>query len=331
MKKGSIKLHTNQRLTLLIAVSFAVLSFLLVTIVTLTTSGHFGNLITLNQSKYQYSAITSKAYGHDNYYLINAGIVFSCSNELEKGINADAVMQTADFISTDMVPWRVEKLDVSEVAISRNVARSYGVNTGDILYSKHAVDGQVYKYTIKQVLPSISSFSASLGSSYSDGVIIMGYDGQYIENISHTAIAFTNEPIEQLIERFSETPVNIVYRDDEIAAERRQILPFLALTVVLAAALTVVFVYLLTHDVYCDFQRLIKLGFKKKELNHSYVIYIIQTFVLAELFLTLLSFVLLYVMNLSFEEMWLFITVLSVEFVSLFIAVAFSKWKVWRA
>ena len=331
MKKDSIKLHTNPCLALFIAASFAVLSFLLIAIVTLATSGHLGNLITLNQSKYEYSAITNKAYGNDNYYLINAGIVFACSNAQEKGINADAVMQTEDLKSSDMVPWRVEKLDVSEVAISRNVARSYGVDTGDILFSKHAVDGQVHKYTIKQVLPFISSFSASLGSSYSDGVIIMGYDGRYIENISYTVIAFTDEPIEQLIDRFSETPVNIVYRDDEIAVERQQIVPFLILTVLLASILTVAFVYLLTHDVYCDFRRLIKLGFGKKELNRSYETYIIQVFVLAELIFALLSLILLHVMKLSFEDTWLFITVLTVELVNFVISASFSKWRVWRA
>ena len=330
MKWNSISLHTNTRWTLLIVVLFAVLSTLLVSVVTMIADNHLGRLVTLKQSSYLYSVNMKESIGQDDYYLFDAGIVFTLSVGSNRGVNADAVMQTAESEYTDIVSWKVGKLSTSEIAISQDVARTYGLDVGDKLYSRHTVDGMTHEYTIKQLLPHIASFSASAKSTYSDGVIVMGYDKQYVENIANNVIVFTDEQIDVLARKYSETPVNIVYRDDETETARAQLIPFVFLLVSLAVMLTVAFVYFLTHDIVCDYKRLIKLGFMKRQLDFSYVFYITSSFLLAVLITILSSLLLFHILVFNFVDIWFLFLMLLGELSTLIISVSLIKWRVWR-
>lgn len=331
MKESSVNLHANPRLTLIVTALYAMLSFLLVAIVIFIGNTNLGRLITLNKCDYQYSATMGKSIGKDDYYLFEAGIGFTYSKESNRGINAEILMQTAESNYTDSVNWNAHSLSTFEIAVSADVAREYGLTVGSALYAKHIVDGNLYEYTVAQILPYFPGVELSAANSYSNGAIIMGYDSKYVENVSHTTIFFTDDPITDLTRKFSETPVNIVYRADIITFIKSKLAPYLILLVILGIALTSIFVYTLLRVVICDYKRLIMLGFKKRELNKTFSIYSSLHFGFANLSTAVLSIGLVFLFGFCVETSWFLIGLLLVNLITFISVSSVVKWRVWRA
>ena len=331
LKENSVKIHANSRLTLIVAASYAVLSFLLVAIVIILGNTRLGRLITLNESRYEYSATLGKSIGQDDYFLFDAGIGFTLFRDSNRGINAEVLMQTAESEYTDSVNWNAAKLSASEIAISADVASEYRLKVGDVLYSRHIVDGSLSEYTVTQLLPYFPGTGISNVSSYSDGVIVMGYDSKYEKNISHRTIFFTNESIVALANKYSETPVDIVYRDDMIASFKGRLMPYLILLGGLGIVLTVAFIYALLNAVIYDYKRLIMLGFRKRDLNMAFSGYSTLPFVCAALYTAGLSVCLIHLMNYCLEAIWFLIVLLIVESLTYISASFIAKRQAWRA
>ena len=331
LKGNSVKIHADSRRALIVAVSYAVFSFLLVAIVIILRDTSLGRLITLNKCGYQYSATTGKSLGQDDYFLFDAGIGFTRSVDSNRGINAEVLMQTSDSEYTDSVNWNAHRLSPSEIAISADVARAYSIRVGDVLYSRHIVDGSMSEYTVTQLLPYFPGTGISNAFSYSDGVIVMGYDSRYEQNISHTTVFFTNESITDLADKYSETPVNIVYRDDMIATTKGKLLPHLILLVFFGIVLTVVFVYALLQAVVCDYKRLIMLGFRKRNLNMAFNAYSSLPFVCSTLCTATLLVCLIHLLDFCREAIWFEVVLLIVESLTYIGASYIAKRQVWRA
>lgn len=331
LKGNTVKIHANSRLTLTVAASYAVLSFLLVAIVIILGDTSLGRLITLNECSYEYTATLGKSIGQDDYFLFDAGIGFTRFRDSSHGISAEILMQTADSEYTDLVNWNANKLSASEIAVSSDVARMYGLKVGDILYSRHVVDGSLSEYKVAQLLPYFPSTGISIASSYSDGVIVMGYDSKYEKNISHRTIFFTNESIVALTNKHSETPVDIVYRDDMIATNQGKLMPYLLLLVGLGIVLTVAFVYILLHAIVFNFKRLMMLGFRKHDLDMAFSAYSTFPFICAALCIAALSLCLIHLLNYCRETIWFLIVLLIVESLTYICALLIAKRQVWRA
>ena len=331
LKESSVNLHSNSRLTLIVTASYVMLSFLIVAIVMTVGNTNLGRLITLNKCNYQYSATMGKSNGKDEYYLFEAGIGFTSSKESNRGINAEILMQVAESDYTDSVNWNANNLSIYEIAISEDLARKYGLKVGSALYARHIVDGNLYEYTVTQLLPYFPGTGISGTNSYSDGVIIMGYDSKYEQNISHTTIFFTNELINDLISEYSEVPVNIVYRDDLIASTKEKLVPYLILLGVLGIVITLAFIYVLLHVIICDYKRLIMLGFRKRDLDMAFCIYTFLPFTFSSLCIVVLSVGLIYVLDFCREALWFSVVLLLVELITFVGASFMAMWRVWRA
>ena len=331
LKGNSVKIHADSRRALIVAVSYAVFSFLLVAIVIILGDISLGRLITLNKCGYQYSATTRKSLGQDDYFLFDAGIGFTRSVDSNRGINAEVLMQTSESEYTDSVSWNAHRLSPSEIAVSSDVARTYGLKVGDVLYSRHVVDGNLSEYTVAQLLPYFPGTGISIASSYSDGVIVMGYDSKYEKNISHRAIFFTNESIVALTNKHSETPVDIVYRDDMIATTQGKLMPYLFLLGGLGIVLTIAFVCILLRSVVYNFKRLIMLGFRKRDLDIAFSAYSAFPFICAALCIAALSLRLIHVLNYCRETIWFLIVLLIVESLTYISALLIAKRQMWRA
>lgn len=326
--RNLIALHAEPRKTIIASLAFTLISFFLMLILILSVNKDAIQLNSLLQSDYDYSVMMQDTVRKDDYYQFNAGIEFTLSADANTSLNADIVMQSKDSLYTDMVSWNAEPLSANGVAVSENVAKSNNLHIGDKLYSKHIVNGEKCEYTIEQFLPEAISVRATNGTSHSDGIIIMGYDERYIENITHSSIVFTKDSINDLSAIGS--PENIVYRDDEIISSLRSIILYLAVLSVVSIVATVALTVMLTKSFSSNFRRLIILGFDRKQLNKAYyrlvrgtgIISIIASF-------AFLGIVFLFV-NYNAVKLLILLLIPFIEIITLLIASNISNKRLWR-
>ena len=324
--RNRIALHAEPRKTIITALSFTLISFFLMLILSINKDAI--RLNSLLHSGYDYSVTMQDTVRKDDYYQFNAGIEFTLSADANTSLNADIVMQSKDSLYTDMVSWNAESLSTNGVAVSENVAKSNNLHIGDKLYSKHIVNGEKCEYTIEQFLPEAVSVRVTNGMNHSDGIIIMGYDERYIENITHSSIVFTKESINNLSAIGS--PGNIVYRDDEIITSLRSIIPYLAILSVVSIVTTVAVTVLLNKFVSSNFRRLIMIGFDRKQLNKAYYrlfrgtgsISIISSFALSGIVFLFVKF--------TAVKLLILLLIPCIEAITLLIASSISNKRLWR-
>ena len=270
MKSPYINLHMDRKKALLLAASFSLLLMVTITAAILSTRPLLGQLNSLMRSDYEYSATTRNPVSEDCYFQYNAGIRFALIGDSDVGINSDVVMQSDRSEYTDMVYWNAGQLGPRDIAVSKNIARAYGVSVGDTLFSKHLVDGEIYEYTIRQLLPELVDVRCDGQHVSHDGVIVMGFDQQYEENISHNTVLFSRIPIDTLAKSLSEMPNHLLYRSEEIASVFQKAAPYLIVFFLVSVLTTIGMVFFCSKAVSYNFKRLIRLGTEETKLNRSY-------------------------------------------------------------
>lgn len=330
MKNKAVNLHMEQKRALLMMLFFAVVLIGLGVVAILVSSTECAQLDALLRSRYSYSATTSTSVSQDDYYRFNAGISFSSTAEANRGINAEVLMQSEGSNYTNVIYWNASQLDSNSVAITRGLAKKSGLREGDVVYSKHVVDGLTREYTVKQILPEITSADLSSGTSLHDGIIIMGFDSRYVDNISHTSIAYTNESIEGLATKTTGMPESIIYRSDEITAVGLALLPYIVFIALIAVSCTLVLVVLITKSVKYNYRRLATLGFGKTDLSKAYmgIVYRVSIPAVVASFVLSVVFSLLFVP--SSVEMALLIGMMFLELLTLFISSRAMQRRLWR-
>lgn len=270
MKTFNAALHLRRKTALLCALAF-VAAFLLLSIITsISVNADLSQINALMRSEYDYSATAQSSSLENTYYQYNAGISFTVAEDSGTRLNADVLMQTEANGYSDAVFWNSKPLSRYGVAVSKGMADSHGLTVGDVIYSKHIVDGTIHQYTIEDILPAVTTARVTSTGNHSDGILIMGYDEQYATNISHISIIFTDEPIEAAADKCSEMPTNILYRDDEILTLVKHSIPYMLLFVFLTAVCMTVVTLILIKEVSHNFKRLAASGAGYRSLNNAY-------------------------------------------------------------
>lgn len=326
--RNRIALHAETKKTIIASLAFTLISFFLMLILILSVNKDAIQLNSLLQSDYDYSVTMQDTVRKDDYYQFNAGIEFTLSADANTSLNADIVMQSKDSLYTDMVSWNAESLSTNGVAVSENIAKSNNLHIGDKFYSKHIVNGESCEYTIEQFLPEAVSIRATNDMNHSDGIIIMGYDERYIENITHSNIVFTKESINDLSAVGS--PENIVYRDDEVISSLRSIIPYLVVLSVVSIVTTVAFTILLTKSVSSNFRRLMMLGFNRKQLNKAYYMLVHIAGIIAIIASLALSGIVFLFIKFSIVKLLILLLIPFIEIITLLIASNISNKRLWR-
>ena len=326
--RNRIALHAEPKKTLIASLAFTLISFFLMLILILSVNKDAIQLNSLLQSDYDYSVMMQDTVRKDDYYQFNAGIEFTLSADANTSLNADIVMQSKDSLYTDMVSWNTEPLSTNGVAVSENVAKSNNLHIGDKLYSKHIVNGESCEYVIEQLLPEAVSVRVTNDTNHSEGIIIMGYDERYIENITHSSIVFTKESINDLSTIGSLE--NIVYRDDEIMSSLRSIIPYLTVLSVISIVTTVALTVLLTKSVSSNFKRLITLGFDRKQLNKAYYRLVHIAGIIAIIASLVLSGIVFLFIKFSIVKLLILLLIPFIEIITLLIASNISNKRLWR-
>lgn len=330
MTKSFVNLHIGRKQNFMLLGACALLLFLFYCIFSLATADNVYELDSLLRSNYLYSAVAPIETGQDGYYQFDAGIGFSLSEKSDEAINAEVVMQPDKEIYTRSVYWNAKILGDRDIAISKNLAKRNSLNVGDKLYSKHVVNGEICKYTIEQIIPAVEEVRISNKQHYTDGLIIMGYDARYAENISHSAIFFTNMPIDNVSASIGYVSENIVYRSDEIWSIMKSILPFLIVILILTVLSTVYEVIRLTGNVAVDFKRMVSMGYEKRELDRSLNHYLYGSVILVIAFSSFASLLLSLVLKYSPISGCILIIMIIAELVAALIVSSIQKKHLWR-
>lgn len=151
----------------------------------------YRQLAFLEGEKYLYSFDTVGSVGQNDYLNCTGKMSISADGVLGVGILADVLMLLPGSEYTDLAPFFAE-LDSDECAISANLAGKQGISLGDKLYSKHRVSEKTVSYTVSAILPECYGVVEGGSSSTGRGVILVGYDGLFKENILCENIAFTD-------------------------------------------------------------------------------------------------------------------------------------------
>ena len=326
--RNRIALHAEPRKTIIASLAFTLISFFLMLILMLSVNKDAIRLNSLLHSDYDYSVTMQDTVRKDDYYQFNAGIEFTLSADANTSLNADIVMQSKDSLYTDMVSWNAEPLSTNGVAVSESLAKSNNLHKGDKLYSKHIVNGESCEYTIEQLLPEAVSVRVTNGMNHSDGIIIMGYDERYIENITHSSIVFTKDSINDLSAVGSSE--NIIYRDDEIISSLRSIISYLAVLSIVSIVTTVTVTVLLNKFVSSNFRRLIMIGFDRKKLNTAFYRLVHGTGIISIIASFSFSGIAFLFVNYNAVKLLILLLIPFIEIITLLIASNISNKRLWR-
>lgn len=308
-------------------VFFSLVAIIISIIIGISIRSYVNELYVLNNSNYLYSVTTRDSVNIDDYYQYDAGICFTLTENANRSINAEVLMQEKATEYTNNVYWNANKLENNEVAISKSIADNNKIGIGDCIYSKHVVNGDIIEYSIAQIIPDVVAPRIEEMSDFSSGVIIMGFDDNYANNISHSYLTFTNENINDLV---NYVPENIVYREDEIIILLRKTAPYLSVFALLNMVIALAVVLFACKEVKANFLRLIMLGFDKKLLNQAYskclwiigLIYLIATISITDL--------VLYCVNAGIVAIVITCISIVIELLTLFLSIMFTNKRLWR-
>lgn len=327
MKSKSINLHMNQKRALCLVAFFSLIALWLNVVLGIALDQDNSQLNALLSSDYEYSVTTRGPIGKDDYYQFEAGISFFLAEDSVTSINADVVMQVEASNYSNLLNWNASRLNEDEVAISNGIARAYGLNNGDVIYSKHIVNGGVNKYKVVQILPEGNAIRTEKMKSHKKGILIMGCDNIYVENLSHKFISFTNNPIQELEASY---PENILYREDEIAIVVKRMLPYVLAFSIIITIMVCGQAMVATKGIKHNFKRLATLGFEEKKLNCAYMRLLYGIGITSLLVSFVCSLMAYKIMRLCFYGIWISMVLTVLGLAALMVVKHILNRRLWR-
>lgn len=315
---------------LLFIALFSLLSFIISLVFFISLKANLMQLNSLLKSSYQYSAIVDEIKEINTYFRYNIGIDYAVNPDLKVGINAESIMQTLGAYYTNAVYWNAKNLKEHEVAISKGISQIYNLKEGEHIYSKSVVDGKVHEYLIAQILPNVTTSRMQKEHNYTDGIIIMGYDSKYVDNVSHKILLFSNGNVNSLLGNNEKNVTNIIYREDEISIVCKEIVLYCILLVILIILITIGFVETIKENIKYNFKRLVMLGFNDNILSKTFDAFILgngTVFIIASSIMLLLV---LHNIELNTVVLAFFISIVFIESITLFVSSHIMKRKFWR-
>ena len=330
MNNANVDLHYTRKKVIFLVLMNGLLTFAAILLSIVPANDSLTQLFSLLHSKYHYSAFMQQTVLSNDYCVFNAGIEFSLARNSQTSINADIVMQTAESEYTDSVYWNAKRLGDTEIAITQNLASRNHLHVGDSLFSKNVIDGLIYEYSITQIVPETSNIRTLQGTSLKNGIIIMGYQKAYVDNISHEYVAYTNSLLDEMAHSFVEMPRSPLYRDDEIRYTATAIIPYIILLVVLYSALILIQAIFINREVRVNYKRLLALGADLKRLNKSHSKLLCFTSLGSGVIAIILSLTVGFLIGINRLFLIILLFILVVHMVVLYSYVSYSEKKMWR-
>lgn len=317
----------NKKRALCFVAFFSLIALLIFVFLGIALDRDNSQLSSLLKSDYEYSVMTRNPVGQDDYYLFDADISFALSADASSSINADVIMQVSESDYSDSVEWNAGHLNETEVAISESVSRSYGLAEGDIIYSKHVVNNTLVEYKVAQILPEVATIRTEKMKNYINGIIVMGSDDAYLNNLSYKYLSYTSASIQELE---ANAPEAILYREDEIFTVLKSMAPYIIVFSVIMIVLVCALVVLMTKNIEHNFKRLAILGFEKKALDKSYLQLVGGITAASLAFPCVISLIGYKILQLCFCGIWISLALTVIGAVSLIVMIFILRWRLWR-
>lgn len=156
----------------------------------------------LNFSKngeYQYSYKTTNTT-RKNDYLNCESVYFYIDEDMSSSLLGDCLMVLEKSDYDSITPIKQNKtLGKREIAITFNVAKQCGLKIGSKVFSKHIIKNKIEEYTVAEILP-VAYGILKVDYDINYGIIIIGYDEDYVANTDYSYVGFSKNVPTALIE-----------------------------------------------------------------------------------------------------------------------------------
>ena len=271
----------------------------------------------LNDSKWNYSVVVDKCLPEDTYGLLDRTLSFSESRELNDPLNAVVLMEMGnthtqyDFLAA----CDIDTIASSEIAVSKNILELNNLQVGDYLYCRNKINNQIEEYRISFSLPTLYGVSKT-DVSYEKGVMIIGNNQEYVNNLSFKNIYFYSEDSSMINDNGALIAGELTSKSSIKSAISKEHSIYSLVTIALMLFVGIlfnVFLTLFSHPIYRYYKRI---GYKNcvGEIWFNYGIYNVFVFILAaafaaaisafnlEIFLMLASITIMETLIVSFTE-----------------------------
>ena len=182
-----------------IVMSYALLLFLAIGCIFTQSDRIYKQIEFYDGNEYQYTYRISSSV-KENDYLYGESIYFYTDTNLSVSLLGDCVMSLDDTKYTEDTPLVLSNtLEKREIALSYNLAKQHNLSTGSKVYSKHNIRNVVEEYTVAEILPVCYGITF-VDYEINRGVMLIGYDSDYVEYTDYTYIAFSKEDPTSLIQ-----------------------------------------------------------------------------------------------------------------------------------
>ena len=182
-----------------IVMSYALLLFLAIGCIFTQSDRVYKQIEFYDDNEYQYTYRISSPV-KENDYLYGESIYFYTDKNLSISLLGDCVMSLDDTKYTENTPLTLSKsLGKREIALSYNLAKQHNLSVGSKVYSKHNIRNVVEEYTVSEILPVCYGITF-VDYEINRGVMLIGYDSDYVEYTDYTYIAFSKEDPTSLIQ-----------------------------------------------------------------------------------------------------------------------------------
>ena len=182
-----------------IVMSYALLLFLAIGCIFTQSDRVYKQIEFYDSNEYQYTYRISSPV-KENDYLYGESIYFYTDKNLSISLLGDCVMSLDDTKYTENTPLTLSKsLGKREIALSCNLAKQHNLSIGSKVYSKHNIRNVIEEYTVAEILPVCYGITF-VDYEINRGVMLIGYDSDYLEYTDYTYIAFSEEDPTSLIQ-----------------------------------------------------------------------------------------------------------------------------------
>lgn len=202
----------------------------------------------LKSRNYNYSVIISNNLSEDTYVFYDRNITFSKNESLQSLMNCSTLMETQNAHTENdfLYGSDVSQLARNEIAISSNLARENGISQGDVIFSKNKYNDTVEEYKVVVILPEIYGIGKH-DASYDQGIIVVGYDKEYLENVQSEYIYFYNEDYSLINESGTIVVGELNSVADTAAAITRKYVAYCGITIAIITLISIAFFALMHH------------------------------------------------------------------------------------
>lgn len=153
----------------------------------------------LSSGDYQYTCQTTSST-KENDYLNCSSVYFYTDIGLSKSLLGDCLMGLKNSTYNANTPIQHnKKLGSREIALTYNLAKQHNLGIGSKVYSKHNIKNVIEEYTVVEILP-VSYGVLRVDYNINYGVMIIGYDGDYISNANYSYVGFSKDDPSNLIQ-----------------------------------------------------------------------------------------------------------------------------------